>query len=105
MRQGFRQQIEAAIERKRLRLQDVAERMGVTTGYVSRVWNEDEEKISLAAIEKICEGVGIDPVDIDLYVEKMLPYLAREADGIRQLGRDMLHAQRGFRKGKVKKTA
>lgn len=105
MRQEFKAQIQEAMSRRHLRLQDVAEAMGVSTGYVSRVWNDPEEDISLAAIEKICAGIGIDPTDIDLYVEKMLPFLARESTSLTNLGRDLLKAQRANRKVKPRKTA
>lgn len=80
-----------------MRLRDVATKMGVTLGYVSRVWGDEDEKISLASIEKFCEALNIDPVTIDLYVEKMLPYLARESDSLRDAGRRILE-----RKGRPK---
>ncbi len=87
------------------RVRDLADNMGVTTGYVSRLWNQDEKDISLEAIEKVCKGLGIDPIEIDLYVEKMLPFLARRATSLTIFGRDLLREQGAQRKAKSRKTA
>lgn len=102
-RRGFREQIEEALETRKMQLNEVAARMGTTLGYASRVWNDPEDKISLAVIEKFADAIGIDPIEIDLYVEKKLPELAREAPSLTSLGRDLLMAERRTRRGKTLK--
>lgn len=103
-RKRFREQIKAELDERGMQLQQLADRIGVTTGYVSRIWNYDEDDISLSAMEKICDGLGIKPSRIDLYVEKMLPYLARDNDALRDTGRWMLE-RNGERKSAASKGA
>lgn len=101
-RKDFRDQVEEALKRRGWRLKDLANEMETTLGYVSRVWGEDEDKISLTTVEKFCDALDVDPVTIDLYVEKMLPTLAREHTSLTSIGRDVLMASRGKRRGKRK---
>lgn len=89
--QSFKSQVRALCEKRGWEFQDLAEELGVTPGALSHLLGR-EMAVTKEKIEAVARALEIQPWEIDLYVVKMLPDLARNAPALIDIGRSLLKA-------------
>ncbi len=84
---GFGSYLRAKREERQLTLLDVAERVGISVAYLSRIERERENAPKDELIQKICDVLGLAPDGAFTAAQRLPPDLRPHADQVVQMYR------------------
>ena len=94
---AFREQLDALCKKRGIKYVDLAERMGLVPSRISHMVAK-EDRLQTDTIERIAHALSVEPEYFDLYVSLKLPEIAREMNGLLDIGRQFIHMARPQKK-------